>query len=160
VPTVEERKRKLDGRVQVYRCQGLVRGPRFALVRYRVQAEVALGGGLLRAPAGSWTYGLFWADRPYNVYLWTDAAGGRLGAYGNAAGETRIAEGAVEWLDLELDVLILPDGRVAVLDEELVPEDLRPELRVELSAARQALVASAGTVRAEAEALTRPFGVR
>ena len=148
---VIERKRKLDGRVLTFRCQLLRWTPGAAVLLYRPERPVELAG--LRLPAEVLSYGLYWADRPYNIYHWVHPDGRSLACYCNAATETRISPAAVDWLDLELDVLVTPDGRVRVLDEEEVPAVLSQAHQQQLAAARLAL-ADGGAVLALARATT------
>jgi len=152
--TVVETKRKLDGRLLHFNCEGLEVAPARAIIRLRLEHGVSLAD--LRIPAGTTSYGIFWAHRPYNVYLWVDPAGTTLGAYCNVAAETRIEAGAVDWLDLEADVLATPDGRTQVLDLDEVPADLSPPHRAALEAALAALK-DGPAVLAEAEAATAAF---
>jgi predicted RNA-binding protein associated with RNAse of E/G family len=148
---VTETKRKLDGRRLAFRCRALELGARRAALLYRHPEAVVLGG--LRLPAGTRCFGLFWTDRPYNVYHFVGAGDETLACYCNAAAETRIGPMGVEWLDLEADVLIAPDGAAQVLDLEEVPRDLRPDLRAALGEALR-LLGDAGAVLAEARAVT------
>ncbi len=131
--TVEERKRKLDGRVLRYPCEVLDITPEHAVLLYRTTHSVDLAG--VPIPAGTLSYGVYWVDRPFNVYRWVDPRGTVLAHYFNVATETRILPDALEWLDLELDVLVTPDGRVRVLDEQEVPVDLAPRYRAVLDEA-------------------------
>ena len=151
---MEERKRKLDGRVLRYPCLGLERSERHAVLRYELEHAVDLAG--LEIPPGSVSYGVYWTDRPYNVYHWTDAAGTTLAYYCNAASETVIGPDFVDWLDLELDALITPDGRVRLLDEDEVPARLSLAYRRSIDEACTAFGA-AGALMAGAEASTRPY---
>lgn len=151
---VEERKRKLDGRVLCYPCEGLERATGRAVLRYRMPRAVDLAGGAVRVPADAVSYGVYWTDRPYNVYRWVDAAGRTLAWYCNAACETVISPDAVEWLDLEVDVLVTPDMRVRVLDAEELPADLSPPRREALNAAVAHLTRHAPQVVREVDAIT------
>lgn len=153
--TIEERKRKLDGRVLRYACEALEISPERAVVLYRMTAALDLAG--VAIPADAVSYGLYWAERPFNVYRWGDPRGAVLAYYCNVAAETRISPEAVEWLDLEVDVLITPDGRVRVLDEEDVPADLAPRYRAALEQALGRLRAP-GAVVAEVEACLAGLG--
>ncbi len=146
-----ELKRKLDGRTMRYACEPVEMGPAFAMLLYRHPVALSLAG--VAIPAGSRSYGLYWTDRPYNVYHWVAAEGETLACYCNAATETRIAPASVEWLDLEADVLITPDGRGRVLDLEEVPDELSPPHRAALAGALRAL-ADGPAVLAEARTLT------
>lgn len=152
---VEERKRKLDGRIFRYCCQALEVQPMRAVLLYRMERALDLGG--LCIPADAVSYGIYWTGRPYNVYKWVNRHGETLAYYCNAATETRIGDDAVDWLDLEADVLITPDGHVRVLDLDEVPTDLSGEHRRALEAALVALK-DAPLVVAEVEACTRRFG--
>lgn len=134
---VTERKRKLDGRVQEFPCQALVWTPVAAVLLYRPGREVVLGD--LRLPADALTFGLYWAERPFNIYHWLDAAGRTLACYCNVASETRIGPEVLEWLDLELDVLVTSDGVVRFLDADEVPADLPAPYRRQLQLARRRL---------------------
>ncbi len=152
--TIVEIKRKLDGRMQRFTCEALEVGGERAIVLYRVPRGVTLGE--LTIPSGSWSYGLFWADRPYNVYLWVDPAGATLGAYCNVATDTSIAAGTIDWLDLEADVLVTPDGRAQVLDLAEVPAELAPRHRAALDDAL-ARLRHGPAVLAEAEGVVAPY---
>jgi len=140
----EERKRKLDGRVLRYRCRALEVTPGRAVLLYRLEQAVDLPG--LHIPANAVSYGVYWPDRPYNVYHWVDAGGLTLGYYCNVATDTQITDHAVDWLDLEADVLITPGGGVQVLDLDEVPADLTPEHRAVLETALAALREPAAVV--------------
>jgi hypothetical protein len=159
VPTrasIAELKRKLDGRVLRYECEALAVSARRAVVLYRPQQPVELAD--VPVPPGAVSFGLYWTDRPYNIYRWVDSAGATVACYCNVAAETRISRTAVEWLDLEADVLVMPDARVRVLDLEEVPADLAPAYQAALAEALTRL-SDGEAVLAEAERATRRFRV-
>ncbi len=149
-PEVEERKRKLDGRTLRYRCEALELSPQRAVLLYRTTHDVDLAG--VGIPAGTLSYGVYWAERPFNVYRWVDGSGTVIAHYFNVATDTRLSAEAVDWLDLEVDVLFTPDGHVRVLDEEEVPADLAPAHRAALATALARLSDPSGVV-AEVEHL-------
>ncbi len=60
----------------------------------------------------------FSLDRPLNAFAVHDLAGALRGWYCNVTYPTVAADGEVVWHDLYVDVLVYPDGRVAVLDED------------------------------------------
>ena len=155
-PWVIETKRKLDGRRLEFRCRAVARESARAVLLYRHPEALVLGG--LRIPAGARSFGLFWTDRPYNVYHWVDGAGRTLVCYCNAATETEIHPRGVTWLDLEADALITPDGRATVLDLDEVPTDLRPAHRAALEEALRVLQGGPA-VLAEAAAVTAAAGL-
>ncbi len=95
---------------------------------------------------------LYYTDRWYNAFAIHDGPNGRLkGWYCNITRPARFTEDAIYAEDLELDLLVLPDGRSAVLDEDdfnrlpLEPSERR--------AARQALE----ELLAHARARSGPF---
>lgn len=156
-PMLQERKRKLDGRVLRYDCEALEVTPEHAVVLYRMTKGLEVAG--VAIPAGTLSYGLYWRDRPYNVYRWVGAAGSVLAYYCNVATETRITPDVVDWLDLEVDVLITPDGRARVLDEDELPEDLATSYRQALDEALLRLRDPRGVV-AEVEACLSRWAAR
>lgn len=60
----------------------------------------------------------FFRDRWYNVFAVYDPAGPLKGWYCNVTRPARIEDGHVFSEDLALDVVVLPDGRCEVLDED------------------------------------------
>ena len=83
-------------------------------------------------------------------------AGTTLAAYCNVADETSITAAGIDWLDLEADVLITPDGHAAVLDLAEVPADLAPRHRAALDAALREL-RDGPAVLSEAERAVAPY---
>ena len=138
--TITERKTRLDGSVDDYVCEQLhLEIGRRAVLRYVLDREWVIGGGVLRVPKGAETIGHYWADRPYNVYHWR--VGGRtLAYYCNVVTDTQIGPDLVGYRDLVVDILILPSGEATVLDEDELPDDLAPPLRLVIAKAREALL--------------------
>jgi predicted RNA-binding protein associated with RNAse of E/G family len=66
----------------------------------------------------------------------------------------------VIWEDLEVDVLVTPDRRVQVLDEDRLPDALAAEHRAEIAAAQARVLADRTAVVAEIESASRAFGGR
>lgn len=85
-------------------------------------------------PAGTETLGFFWQDRTYNLYRFVSPD---FGYRFDVVTDVRIGDDRVEYLDLLLDVRVMPDGTVRVEDEEEVEEAARSGL---LSPARLAIV--------------------
>ena len=73
---------------------------------------------------GSYTLAFYWEKCPYNVYIWRDEHGKYLGAYFNIVKNTYITEQVLSFEDLIIDVLVFPDGRYFVLDEDELPKPL------------------------------------
>src|SRR5437870_5540508 len=122
--TITERKTRLDGSVDDYVCEQLHLEPgRRAVLRYVLDREWVIAGGVLRVPQGAETIGHYWVDRPYNVYHWR-SGGQTLGYYCNVATDTEVTAELVGYRDLVVDVLIRPSGEAIVLDEDELPDDL------------------------------------
>ncbi len=120
--SIKEIKSTLDGRHKEFDCELLTRGHGEAVVIYRMPRDVQLEDVLLRKDTVS--LGYFWEDRPYNVYHWIDPLQDTVALYFNIADSTRISQRSIEWRDLTVDVLITPDGRCRVLDEQELPADI------------------------------------
>lgn len=116
-PEVTEVKRSLLGPTFRFRGPRLdydgPPGRRRLAYGYRLEGDRVIGGVELRA--GNPAVGLFWEDRPYNVYLWLSPEGAPLGLYFNVGDRTRIEPDRVEWRDLVLDVVVplAPKGEPA-----------------------------------------------
>ena len=153
---VVERKTRLDGSGVEFACLGLEVVPgRSAVLRYTVDRDWSVGGGVITVPRGAVTLGHFWTDRPYNVYHWL-VDGRTLGYYVNASAPPVITVAAVDWLDLAVDVLVRPDASFVVLDEDDVPPDLDPVHRRTIARALEAVVTSPRGFVSQIEAASRP----
>ncbi len=80
----------------------------------------------------------YYTDRWYNVFaIYSRDDGSLRGWYCNITRPARFQDGMVSYVDLALDLLVFPDGRQLVLDEdEFAALNLSPS---EQAAARQAL---------------------
>ncbi len=106
-------------------------------------------------PAGTISFGHFWADRFYNVYHWVDGAQRTIGLYFNIADQTRIEAAQLEWRDLVIDVLATPAGRLDVLDEDELPATLDDDVAAHITAGKAAILTAPGQVIAEIESASR-----
>jgi hypothetical protein len=150
LPELVETKLTLDGRTKVFRCRALDRTAGAAVVLF--VADRAYRVADLDLPAGTVTFGYFWADRPYNVYHWMRSDGGTLAHYFNLASDTRLEEGRLTWRDLTVDVLLRPGRPPEVLDEAELPDPLDQALAALIGEARARTLADAGAVAAALEA--------
>ncbi|MGN6674083.1 MAG: DUF402 domain-containing protein [Thermomicrobiales bacterium] len=116
---------------------------------YRLSRTGQVGDLLL--PAGTISLGYFWTARPYNIYHWLTPTGQTLGLYANLGDRTRITPEAITWRDLVVDVLLTPDGRCQVLDEDELPPDLNSALRARIARVRDELLRHFPAVRDEIE---------
>jgi predicted RNA-binding protein associated with RNAse of E/G family len=150
-----ERKTRLDGSVSDYRCERLsLEVGRRAVLRYVMDREWAIGDTGVVLHPGQITIAHYWTDRPYNVYHWLD--GDRtIAYYCNIASETIIREDVVGYTDLVVDVLLRSSGETLVLDEEELPPDLAPALRIHIARALETIAAGPRRLAAEIERETR-----
>ena len=109
----------------------------------------------LLLPEGSLSLGYFWEDRNYNAYHWVDDNRDTLALYFNICDNTRITPEQVAWRDLTVDILITPDLRCRVLDEDELPDDIDPELLSLINATRDSLRAEPARLLHEFESLSR-----
>lgn len=119
MPTILEVKHTLRGEVRTFPCRAVEVTAERAVLLYTLSRPGRVAD--LPLPAGTRTVAYFWRDRPYNVYHWIAPDGTTLGYYFNLSGAVHIGGDQVEWEDLEVDVLVTPDERVRVLDEDRVP---------------------------------------
>ncbi len=156
-----EVKETLDGERREFGCTLLAASAGEAILLYVIRREGRVEDLLL--PAGTLSLGYFWAGRPYNVYHWLAPDGRTLGFYCNISERTIITPARVSWRDLAVDLLVTPDGRRRVLDEDALPSDLDPALRATITAVRDELLRRHETLLAEVErrsaALLRAAGL-
>ncbi len=112
-------KRRPDGRTQIFPCRLLAREGEAVVLHYLLTSPGNVAG--VRLQPGDETVAYYWTTRPYNVYHWIRPAGTTLGFYFNAARDTALFDDRVEWTDLGLDLLVLPDGQIVWIDEEEIP---------------------------------------
>jgi len=152
---VTERKTRLDGTVSEYRCERLsLEVGRRAVLRYVIDRDRVIGDTGIELHRGQITIAHYWIDRPYNVYHWLDGAR-TIAYYCNIASDTIIGEDLVGYTDLVVDVLLRPSGETIVLDEEELPADLAPALRIQVARALETIAAGPRRLVAEIERETR-----
>ena len=158
LPPIVEVKRTLAGGEKRFQCRLLVASAGHAVVLWVSKDPMHVHG--VDLPAGTVSFGHFWADRPYNVYHWLDPARRTLGFYFNVCDSTRIQPDVLEWRDLVIDVLATPGAPARVLDEDELPADLSVEVRGRIEAGKAAILADPAAVTAEIEAASRAlYGV-
>jgi len=60
----------------------------------------------------------YWPERWYNVFRFHNPDGSFRNFYCNIAMPPRFAECVLDYVDLDIDVIVWPDGRAATLDED------------------------------------------
>ena len=124
--SITEIKTTLLGERKTFECELLQATASDAVVVYRMPADHQLEDILL--PKDTLSLGYFWQDRPYNAYHWIDAQQQTIALYFNVCDSTVISTESIAWRDLMVDILITPDGRCRVLDEDELPTDIDAEL--------------------------------
>ncbi|WP_226672139.1 DUF402 domain-containing protein [Rossellomorea aquimaris] len=121
-----ERKVKYNLDTVDYKCRVLKRENRSITLFHVIETPFTMttSDDEIMIPRGSYTVAYYWEDRPYNVYFWRSRDGDYLGAYFNLVKNTKIAPGMVSFEDLIVDVLVFPDGRYSILDEDELPISL------------------------------------
>lgn len=141
-----EVKRYPDGRQVTFACELLAIEPGRQLLGYTIRRAATVAGVFL--PAGTRSYGCFWAGRPYNLYLWVQRRRGRrdavLGAYFNVCDAVELGRTELRWRDLWVDVMALPARPPVTLDRDEVPADVPPRLARHIEDAVAALHAASG----------------
>ena len=148
---ITEIKTTLAGEQQRFECERIHHASGESVVVYRMPADRLLEDLLL--PKGSLSLGYFWEARAYNAYHWVDDNRQTLALYFNICDNTRISPDRVAWRDLAVDILITPDLRCRVLDEDELPDDLDPDLLSRIKQTRDRLCA-------DPAGLLREFGER
>ncbi|MGH1296733.1 DUF402 domain-containing protein [Bacillus pretiosus] len=121
-----ERKIRYDGTTVDYACL-LIEAQQDKIILYhevQYSFTMAANDTKLTIPKGSYTIAYYWANRPYNLYVWRDQNGGYLGSYFNIVKNTYITDQVVSFEDLILDIMVLPSGEFFILDEDELPEAL------------------------------------
>jgi uncharacterized protein len=141
LPEILETKETLDGTRKTFRCRVIDQAADQVVVLFVSDRLMGVPG--LQLPIGTVTFGYFWLERPYNVYHWMTPAGLTLAHYFNLADRTSLGPGALSFRDLAVDLLVTPDGAIAVLDEDEVPATLDPITRTYLDRAKVRALADA-----------------
>jgi hypothetical protein len=149
-PTILEVKETLTGERREFPCTLLAVAQDEVVLLYRLPYETSVADLFL--PAGTLSLGYFWTMRPYNAYHWLTTDGHTLGLYFNISDRPHLTSQRMVWRDLVVDVLVTPDGRCRVLDEDEVPVDVDPSLRLRIEAARDELLRQHKALLAEVEA--------
>lgn len=85
-----------------------------------VHGEMDLG--YLHFKNGDYLDEYFALDEPYNAFALYRANDEFVGWYCNITHPTTVENGEIHWHDLFLDVIVYPDGRTLVLDEDELAE--------------------------------------
>jgi len=96
------------------------------VLKYIIRRNNDIDG--LKLSPGDITYGFYWTDRPYTLYVWIVNQGKDRAYYFNIADRILLQPAEFIWRDLAIGILIDPDLLVHMLDEDELPADLDPQL--------------------------------
>jgi protein associated with RNAse G/E len=71
-----------------------------------------------RIAAGTISYEYYWLDRWYNVFKFHEPGGSLRNWYCNVSMPPTFADGVLDYVDLDIDILIWPGKEPIILDEE------------------------------------------
>jgi predicted RNA-binding protein associated with RNAse of E/G family len=146
-PRVLEIKRTLAGGEKRFDCTLLAGGDGHAVVLWIAPHAMHVHG--IDLPAGTISFGHFWADRNYNAYHWLDAQRRTIGFYFNICDQVSIRTGVIDWRDLIVDILATPGGRLDVLDEDELPARLDADVAAHIEAGKASILRAPAAVTAE-----------
>lgn len=147
-----EEKRYPDGRRNRFRARLLLLRPGHGVLHF--VSDRAYDPGGIHLPRGTVTFGLFWEDRPYNLYAWmAPGLTAPRALYFNICDEVTLAAGRFAWRDLWVDVLVTPHGAPRVLDRHEVPAAAPRRVRALIDAAVGRVLADHRTVARYLQAL-------
>ncbi len=150
---VVEIKRTLVGAEKRFECTLLAGDSDHAVVLWIAPGPMHVHG--IDLPAGTVSFGHFWAERHYNAYHWLDAARETIGFYFNICDRVSIRPDVIDWRDLVVDVLATPAGRLDVLDEDELPAQLDAEVAAHIELGKASILRAPAAVTAEIEAASR-----
>jgi protein associated with RNAse G/E len=153
--TILEIKNTLSGVRKEFQCIPLMVTTGEAVILYPMGHKTTILD--IDIPAGSLSLGYFWENRLYNAYHWVTLAGATIGLYFNISDHTSITPKRVEWRDLIVDILITPDGRCRVIDEDELPSDIDRSLFQIIDGVRNDLISDPNKKLAEFESKTASF---
>ena len=150
---ITEVKTTLAGERKLFDCELLTLTAGEAVVIYHMPRDMMLED--VQLPRGGRSLGYFWEARAYNVYHWVDDNLQTLALYFNICDNTHISPTQIEWRDLSVDILITPDLRCRVLDEDELPDDIDSKLLSHINATRNLLCADTARLLLQFETRSR-----
>ncbi|MFN0277788.1 MAG: DUF402 domain-containing protein [Pyrinomonadaceae bacterium] len=74
--------------------------------------------GLGSISRGTVSYEYYWLDRWYNIFRFHEPDGSLRNYYCNVAMPPTFADGVLDYVDLDIDVVVWPDNKYEVVDRE------------------------------------------
>ncbi len=110
--------RKYDGHIRRSWNGGLIHEDDNLLILVGKFSEEIIHNDLGQIKAGTVSFEHFWIDRWYNVFRFHEPDGTLKAHYVNITMPPTFTNGVIDYVDLDIDVIAWPDGRVDVLDRD------------------------------------------
>lgn len=110
--------RKYDGQIRRSWKGGLVHESDNLLILVGTFNEEVIHSDLGHLQAGTVSFEHFWLGRWYNVFRFHEPDGTLKAHYANITMPPTFTNGVIDYVDLDIDVVAWPDGRVEVLDRD------------------------------------------
>lgn len=110
--------RKYDGSIRrSWQCELIERKGPLVLLRGEFNSDVE-HPDLGLVAKGTISYEYYWLDRWYNIFRFHQPSGELRNFYCNINMPPRFEEGVLDYIDLDIDILVWPDHTYAILDRE------------------------------------------
>lgn len=110
--------RKYDGHIRRSWKGGLIHESQDLLILVGKFHEEVKHNDLGNIRAGTVSFEHFWFDRWYNVFRFHEPDGKLKAYYANIAMPPTFENGIIDYVDLDIDVVVWPDRRVEILDRD------------------------------------------
>ncbi len=158
MPLCLEKKHTLSGKVQTYSCELVHFEKGFGILKYMVDREYDIKGTKLLP--GDVTCALYWEDRPYTLYIWRLKRDESTLYYFNVADSISVKPHEFTWRDLAVDIFIDAGRTAHTLDEDELPQDLKPELRRYIQNAKAYILSHFNEIATEADKMINEIMIR
>lgn len=110
--------RKYDGHIRRSWQGGLIHQDEELLILVGTFSEDIKHNDLGLIKKGTVSFEHFWFDKWYNVFRFHEPCGQLKAHYVNITMPPTFSDGVIDYIDLDIDVIVWPDGRVEVLDRD------------------------------------------
>ena len=110
--------RKYDGHIRRSWKGGLIHSDKDLLILVGTFSEDIEHNDLGHIKKGTVSFEHFWLELWYNIFRFHAPEGTLMAHYANITMPPTFAENVIDYVDLDIDVVVWPDGRVVVLDRD------------------------------------------
>lgn len=133
-----ETRQYFSGKTENLDCELVALADYFVILKHTVQRESQ--EGKFNITTGSVTYRFHWPNRSYNLRKFFSADGGLLANWFQLVDSVKVGETAVAWRDLNIAILVLPDGEAQVVNGDERPPLSETWLHIFIEANKQELL--------------------